>query len=70
MPKKCLHPSELQQRGGGMALGSLDPGTSLDVGEGSRCGHPGEMRVVAAAELICGFMCVSLVRREKLQPAR
>lgn len=54
----------------GMALGSLDPGTSLEVGEGSRCSRPGKMRVVAAAELIFGFMCLSLVRREKLQPAR
>lgn len=54
----------------GMVLGSLDPGTSLEVGEGSRCSHPGKMRVVAAAELIFGFMCLSLVRREKLQPAR
>lgn len=59
-------------RGGefGMAVGSLDPGGGLEGGEGSRCSHPGEMRVVAEAEVIFGFTCLSLVRREKLQPAR
>lgn len=42
----------------GMVLGSLDPGTSLEVGEGSRCICLGEIRVVAAAQLIFGFVCL------------
>lgn len=44
--------------------------TGLGAGGGSRCKNPGKTWLMAVAELIFDFVCLSPVRREKPQLAR